>query len=53
MARGFVCLVAIMGWYSRRVLSWRVSSAMGESFCIGALNEAIENYGAPEIFNTD
>ena len=53
MARGFVYLVAIMDWYSRRVLSWRVSNTLDTSFCTDALNEAIENYGAPGIFNTD
>ena len=53
MARGFVYLVAIMDWYSRRVLSWRVSNTLDASFCVEALNEAIETYGAPEIFNTD
>ena len=53
MARGFVYLVAIMDWYSRRVLSWRVSNTLDASFCIEALEEAIESHGAPEIFNTD
>lgn len=53
MARGFVYLVAIMDWYSRRVLSWRVSNTLDASFCVDALNEAIETYGTPEIFNTD
>jgi putative transposase len=53
MARGFVYLVAIMDWYSRRVLSWRVSNTLDTQFCIDALEEAIEAYGAPEIFNTD
>jgi putative transposase len=53
MARGFIYLVAIMDWYSRRVLSWRISNMLEISFCIEALNEAVENYGAPEIFNTD
>lgn len=53
MAKGFVYLVAIMDWYSRRVLSWRVSTTMDTSFCIEALEEAIERYGCPEIFNTD
>ena len=53
MARGFVYLVAVMDWYSRRVLSWRLSNTLDTSFCIEALEEAIENYGAPEIFNTD
>ncbi len=53
MAVGFVYMVAIIDWYSRRVLSWRVSNTLDTSFCIEALNEAIETYGAPEIFNTD
>lgn len=53
MARGFVYLVAIMDWHSRKVLSWRLSNTMDSSFCVEALNEAIDNYGAPEIFNTD
>lgn len=52
MAKGFVYLVAIMDWYSRRVLSWRLSTTMDNSFCIDALEEAIERYGAPDIFNT-
>jgi putative transposase len=49
MARGFVYLVAIMDWYSRRVLSWRVSNTLDTSFCIDALNEAIDRHGVPEI----
>jgi putative transposase len=53
MARGFVYLVAIMDWHSRRVLSWRVSNTLDTSFCIEALEQAIENHGTPEIFNTD
>ena len=53
MARGFVYLVAVMDWYSRRVLSWRVSNSMTADFCVEALEEAIARYGAPEIFNTD
>ncbi len=53
MARGFVYLVAIMDWRSRKVLSWRVSNTLDTSFCVDALNEAIETYGSPEIFNTD
>jgi putative transposase len=53
MARGFVYLVAIMDWYSRKVLSWRVSNTLDASFCVDALEEALETYGAPEIFNTD
>lgn len=53
MGHGFVYLVAIMDWYSRKVLSWRVSISMESAFCIEALKEAIEKFGAPEIFNTD
>ncbi len=53
MARGFVYLVAIMDWHSRKVLSWRLSNTMDSSFCVDALNEAIDLYGVPEIFNTD
>ena len=53
MAKGFVYLVAVMDWHSRRVLSWKLSNTMDASFCIDALEEAIEAYGAPEIFNTD
>ena len=53
MARGFCYLVAIMDWASRRVLSWRLSNTLDVSFCIEALEEALEHYGAPEIFNTD
>ena len=53
MARGFVYLAAIVDWYSRRVLSWRVSITMESDFCIEALEEAFERYGRPEIFNTD
>jgi len=53
MARGFLYLMAIMDWYSRKVLSWRLSISMDSAFCLDALNEAIQTYGAPEIFNTD
>lgn len=53
MAKGFVYLVAIMDWYSRKVLSWRLSNTMDTDFCVDALGEAIRRYGAPEIFNTD
>lgn len=53
MAKGFVYLVAVMDWYSRRVLSWRVSTTMDSGFCVDALEEAIEKFGSPEIFNTD
>ena len=53
MGRGFLYLVAIMDWHSRKVLSWRLSNTMDTSFCLEALEEAIGKYGAPEIFNTD
>lgn len=53
MARGFVYLVAIIDWYSRMVLAWRLSNTMDASFCVDALDEALRRYGAPEIFNTD
>ena len=53
MARGFVYLVAIVDWFSRKVLAWRVSISMDVSFCIEALEEALARYGKPEIFNTD
>lgn len=51
--RGFMYLVAIMDWHSRKVLSFRLSNTMDTSFCIEALNEAIELYGKPDIFNSD
>ncbi len=53
MARGFVYLVAVLDWYSRKVLSWRVSITMDVHFCIEALEEAINVHGIPEIVNTD
>jgi len=53
MARGFVYLTVVMDWYSRKVLSWRLSNTMDSDFCVDALEEAIARYGAPEIFNTD
>jgi putative transposase len=53
MKAGFVYLVAIMDWYSRRVLSWRLSNTLDSTFCVEALEEAIERFGQPEIFNTD
>lgn len=53
MRRGFVYLVAIVDWYSRRVLAWRLSNTLTTDFCIDALQEAIARYGTPEIFNTD
>lgn len=51
--RGFGYLVAIMDWYSRCVLSWRLSNTMDAGFCVEALHEALERFGTPEIFNTD
>jgi len=53
MARGFVYLAAVIDWYSRRVLAWRVSITMDTAFCIEAVEEAIACHGTPEIFNTD
>ena len=53
MARGFLYLVAIMDWHSRRVLAWRVSNTMTLDFCVEALEEALRRYGKPQIFNTD
>lgn len=53
MAKGFLYLVAIMDWYSRKVLSWRLSNSMDTVFCVDALQEALIKYGRPEIFNTD
>jgi putative transposase len=53
MARGFCYLTAVMDWASRRVLSWRLSNTLDASFCIEALEEALDRYDAPEIFNTD
>jgi putative transposase len=53
MARGFIYLAAVVDWFSRRVLAWRLSITMDISFCIEALDEALSQYGRPEIFNTD
>jgi putative transposase len=53
MARGFMYLIAIMDWATRRVLSWRLSNTLDTRFCVEALKEALFKYGAPEIFNTD
>jgi len=53
MAKGFVYLVAVMDWYSRRVLSWRLSTTMDTGFCVDALEDAIAHFGCPTIFNTD
>ena len=53
MRRGFLYLVAIMDWYSRKVLSWRLSNTLEADFCVAALREALARFGTPEIFNTD
>jgi putative transposase len=53
MASGFVYLTAVMDWYSRRVLSWEVSTTMDDGFCVSALESAMRRFGVPEIFNTD
>jgi putative transposase len=53
MAKGFLYLVAIMDWASRRVLTWRTSNTLTADFCVEALNEALARYATPEIFNSD
>lgn len=53
LARGFVYLAAVMDWYSRRVLSWRISNSMEAMFCVDCLEEALRHHGKPEIFNSD
>jgi len=53
LSHGFVYLVAIIDWYSRAILSWRLSSTLDSDFCVEALEEALRKYGLPEIFNTD
>ena len=53
MRRGFLNLVAVMDWATRKVLAWRVSNTMDVEFCIEALEEALARFGRPEIFNTD
>jgi hypothetical protein len=53
MARGFVYLAVVIDWFSRRVLSWRVSITMEAGFCVEAVEEALARHGKPEIFNTD
>lgn len=53
MERGFLYLVALMDWYSRKVLAWRLSNTLEADFCVAALKEALAIYGSPEIFNTD
>ena len=53
MARGFVYLAVVLDWFSRRVLSWRLSITMEASFCVETLEDALTRHGKPEIFNTD
>jgi len=53
MAKGFVYLIAVMDWFSRRVLAWRVSITLDADFCVEALRDAMHRFGQPEIFNTD
>jgi putative transposase len=53
MRRGFLYLVAIMDWFTRKVLAWRISNTLEADFCVEALNEAIHKFGVPEIMNTD
>lgn len=52
-ARGFVYLAAVIDWYSRRVLAWRVSITKETAFCLKAVEEALARHGTPEIFNID
>ena len=53
LRRGFMYLVAVMDWYSRFVLSWRLSNTLGGEFCVASLEEALGRWGCPEIFNSD
>jgi putative transposase len=53
MSRGYMYLVAVMDWHSRKVLSWRISNTLDSDFCVQAVEEALSRFGAPEIFNTD
>jgi putative transposase len=53
MRKGFLYLVAVKDWYSRKVLSWRLSNRLEADFCVSALEEALSKYGIPSIFNTD
>ena len=53
MRKGFLYLVAIIDWYSRKVLSWRLSNSLDADFCVEALQEALARHGKPEIFNSD
>jgi len=53
LKKGFGCLTAVIDWSSRYVLSWKLSTTLDRQFCIEVLNEALEKYGSPEIFNAD
>jgi putative transposase len=53
LAKGFVSLIAVMDWFSRRVLAWRLSIGLDSGFCVEALQEALDRHGSPNIFNTD
>lgn len=53
LARGFAYLVAVIDWYSRRVLSWRISNSMETAFCVDCLEDALREHGKPEVFNSD
>ena len=53
MREGFLCLVAVMDWHSKKALSWRLSNTMDADFCVAALEEALAKHGEPDIFNTD
>lgn len=53
LANGFAYLVAVIDWYSRKVLAWRLSNTLDDAFCIEALKEALHKFGTPEIFNSD
>ncbi len=53
MRRGFLYLVAVMDWFTRKVLAWRISNTLEADFCVEALNEAIHRFGPPAIMNTD
>ena len=53
MARGFVYLAAVVDWFSRKVLAWRISITLDTAFCLEAVEEALARYGKPEMFNTD
>ena len=53
MRRGFLYLVAVMDWHTRKVLAWRISNTLEAGFCVESLNEAVHRFGSPEIMNTD